>query len=318
MFDFPPLPDLPASDRAAAPLPLRYEDVTQDGRVRLEAVPPALGPACWWPLLSEHPISSLTRDLGVVPILNRMVIEAGGGPISVYDPLSARGALALGHTRDGQGRVDRIVLQLFADLHGVLGRTYGPAPEGAGERVRVGRVYAEHVFTRPFGAPGERKVLELPEGYGLPRVPERELRWRVPESVQTPPEGARLLDREAQPGRRVRFGLAHTDSNQHVNSLSYVRLFEEAAISRLGEHDRSEPSLGTHLELAYRKPSFAGEELDLSVLAFTLPRGIPRAEGEIEDRRAETGAQTHGAVGSIGPKHGKGRAHCFFRLVAKT
>src|SRR5687768_5620972 len=99
---FPALPDVPDSDRAVASAPVRYEDIAQDGRAKLEALPHALGAACWRAILSHHPLTAIARD-GIVPILSRLVIEAGGGPISVRHPLEAHGRVKLGHTRGPDG-----------------------------------------------------------------------------------------------------------------------------------------------------------------------------------------------------------------------
>ena len=49
------------------------------------------------------------------------------------------------------------------------------------------------------------------------------------------------------------FALMHTDSNQHVNSLVYPRVFEEACT-------RTKPQLLSRAaELRWRRPFFAGE-----------------------------------------------------------
>ena len=71
--------------------------------------------------------------------------------------------------------------------------------------------------------------------------------------------------------RRSAFGLAHTDSNQHVNSLVYPRLFEDAALRRFAALGKLKPPvLARHVEAAFRKPCFAGERYVIALQAFTI------------------------------------------------
>ena len=49
-----------------------------------------------------------------------------------------------------------------------IGRNYGPPPERAGERVRAGRFFGEHVLTRLFAPPEKRKVTLFEVGNGAP------------------------------------------------------------------------------------------------------------------------------------------------------
>jgi hypothetical protein len=126
----------------------------------------------------------------------------------------------------------------------------GPAPSADAELVLVGRVYVEHVFTRPFAPPAERKVTRL-DLRGFPSVPEDARPFASAEAL--------VADHRLTTVRQHRFGLMHTDSNQHVNSLVYPRLFEEAAAEE-------EPGLlAEALELRYRKPFFAGDRAALSL-----------------------------------------------------
>ena len=50
------IPPPPAdASRARANVPIRFEDVTQDGRFVLEALPNAIGPAIWRGILTKRP-----------------------------------------------------------------------------------------------------------------------------------------------------------------------------------------------------------------------------------------------------------------------
>ncbi|HEY2736341.1 MAG TPA: hotdog domain-containing protein, partial [Polyangiales bacterium] len=95
----------------------------------------------------------------------------------------------------------------------------------------------------------------------------------------------------------IQFGLTHTDANQHVNSLVYARLFEEAALRRLHALGEGTALLGRRIELNYRKPCFAGDRMRFAVRSY-------RRQGEL------------GATGFLAPEGaGIERAHCSFDLL---
>lgn len=283
----------PPEDEAlhqGAPVPLRYEDVSQDGRIKLVAVPPALGAAVWRSRLAKHPLTQLGRDQGILPILSRMIIEGGEGPISVRQDLEGEGWFELAHTEDASGAPERILMNLWADLYGRRGKTHGPPPEGVGDRIRVGRVFAEHVMTRPFHPPGERRVQRLPGGTDIPEVPPVLCEWRPPQRATEVPEGARALEEAPRPDTApFALGLGHTDSNQHVNSLVYPELFEQSALRRFAALDRPTDVLPTYVELAYRKPCFAGQQVRVVLQAFEKDGRLGAAgafvpEGDLEGK----------------------------------
>jgi hypothetical protein len=201
---------------------------------------------------------------GVVPILTRLVIEAGEEPIPVTRPVEASGGFDLAHDVDAQGEVERILLDIHVDVRGKRGRTHMPHGDRDGEPVSVGRVFAEHIFTKPWGPPDQRKVNKL-EVDGYPSVPARRRAFRPLHESASLPSGATLLDEQplldAVP---ITFGLMHTDSNQHVNSLVYLRLFEEALVRRHGAN-----VLARWVEIGYRKPCFAGDRVRVRLQGFT-------------------------------------------------
>ena len=314
---FPPEPDVPPTQRAQGEVPLRYEDISQDGRVKLLALPQTIGAIVWQHALRPSAIVAAQHS-GIVPILTRFVMEGGGGPVSVRKPLDAQGRYALYHTVDDKGAVNRLVLNIWIDVHAPLGRTHpilgagesvpegGGAPTGSAGRgggihppvLHVGRCFAEHVFTRPFGDEHHRKVLKF-DYEGLPAVPPAKWTWRRPDEVLALPDGARALDPEPVPDiAPCLFGLTHTDSNQHVNSLVYPRLFEEAALRQLAAHGHSLQLLASECEVAYRKPCFAGDRMRILVRAFETPDGVA------------------GAVGAFVPDGDLGaKPHCMLRML---
>jgi hypothetical protein len=271
MSCIPQEPDVPPPQRAQGKLTLRYEDVTQDGRVALTALPFSLGVV--WREIGQRAFARELQDAGIVPLLSRLCIAGGPGTVSVMEPLEARGSLQLAHAVGPTGEVDRILLLMWTTVTGRRGRTHGPPPDDAGETVEVGRVFAEHVFTRPFAPPDRRKVLRLGAA-GLPDVPPARWQWHPPSTLLELPSGATALDAAPTPDdTAVVFGLDHTDSNQHVNSLVYPRLLVEATLRRLAAHGERRLLLARQVELAYRKPSFAGDTVRFAVRAFANADG---------------------------------------------
>ena len=279
MTCIPPEPEVPTEQRASGPVDLRYEDVTQDGRVALTTLPYSL--AVVWRDLGTRPLARELQDAGIVPVLTRLCLQGGSGTVSVLEPLEAEGRMQLAHTRSADGEIDRIVLLMWTRMTGRRGRMYGPPPHGAGETVEVGRVFAEHVFTRLFAPPDQRKVRELRSG-GLPDVPPARYEWRAPAALLDLPPGARALDDEpALDDAVAAFGLDHSDSNQHVNSLVYPRQLIDAALRRLAAHDRGGLVLAREAEIAFRKPSFAGDRARWWLRAFVGDDGTVGATGAL-------------------------------------
>ncbi len=261
----PPEPPVPPEAHGRRRLHLRYEDVSQDGHIVIEALPNALG-AVWRQISQQRPA---TFSPGVVAILSRVVFESGEAPVSVTAAAEAEGFFHLAHTEGPDGSPERIILAMWAQVISPLGRTHAPQPPDAGRIIVAGRIFAEHVFTRPFGPPAERRVRSLVVDGGAPFVPEARYTWRDPEEAMALPEGADAID--AAPildEATTVFGLDHTDSNQHVNSLVYPRLFIEAALRRFHALGLAGRLLARSMEIAYRKPCFAGERARVTVRAF--------------------------------------------------
>jgi hypothetical protein len=275
---FPTLPEVPPSQRAIAHGPLRYEDVTQDGRLLLTALPHFMGLAVFQKLLVKDELARHNAHAGIVPIVSRLVVQAGPGPVSVTRTVTTEGAFATAHTVDDAGAVNRIVLNMWATMSAPPGRTHGPQPAHAGAPVELGRVFGEHVLTRLLAPPERRRVTRLEPG-PWPEVPPLRQEWRLPESLLILPPHAEPLDATLAPDAApCVFGLMHTDSNQHVNSLVYPRLFEDATLRRLAARGRSTNVLGRTVEIAYRKPCFAGQRMRILLQAY-VREGLSGAVG---------------------------------------
>lgn len=285
MTFIPEEPEVPEAQHASGPLVIRYEDIGQNGKLLLDAMPVVLGPSVWRAVWQQGATVALAAE-GIIPILSRFVLEGGAGPLSVWSPVEGEGRFQIAHTVGADGAVERLMLNMWCNVYGEAGRTHGPAPANAGERLLAGRVYAEHVITRPFGPPEARKITRLSVP-GLPEVPPDRATWRPPEaSIELPP-GARWVDDafklDAVP---VVFGLDHTDSNQHVNSLVYPRLFVESALRRLWDHGKKAPLLARTAEIAYRKPSFAGERVRVASRVFAKGDAMGVAAMLVSDEEA--------------------------------
>lgn len=241
---------------ARAKLKLRFEDIAQDGRILVSAFQHFLG-ATTWPAIFEHAWARALRDEGVVPILTHVALEGTEGPFSaVGDEIDVEGRWELGHAKNEAGEVERLLVSMWIEARAPLGRTYGPAPKP--EIALAGKVYAEHVVTRLFAPPDQRKVTRL-DVDGLAPVPEKELVFTSPESVSI----ARGEVASAYEETTV-FGLTHTDSNQHVNSLVYQRMFEEAVV----RHTKNGSLLCRSVRMGYRKPFFAGDVARIDLVTW--------------------------------------------------
>jgi hypothetical protein len=266
----PAAPQVPDTQRGSGSFMLRYEDIAQDGRLRIEASATGLDVAVWHHLLKEHALARAAMRQGVVPILTRLVVEATPGPFSIEATMQAEGCYALAHGRDASGAVNRLYLNMWTELRAPRGSTYGPEPPRAGEVILAARLFGEHVFTRPFAPPDQRRVLRL-DVPGEPPVPEA-LHEPPPHAalLELPPGATPIDDALAPDAVALPFGLCHTDSNQHVNSLVYPHLFEEAALRRFAARGLSTAVLARSLEIGFRRPAFAGDVLRIALRAFRV------------------------------------------------
>jgi hypothetical protein len=102
----------------------------------------------------------------------------------------------------------------------------------------------------------------------------------------------------------IPFGPVHTDSNMHVNSLVYVRLFEEAALRRFAALGRGTGVLGRTLDIAYRRPCFAGQTVRFVERAFEEGGRLGVVAALVDAKDAESDAALSAA-----------RPHAFARLT---
>lgn len=264
-FPSPPLPDLPDDHVATASFELRYEDLAQDGRMMMTALPPALGWTVWRQLLAKHPARAAAQNRGIVAILTRLTVDGTDATIRVDRPVEATGAYQIARQAESG---ERLFMNMWVEVRGAQGRMF--PPQGPGANIVAGRLFAEHTFTRLFAPPDQRRVSPADvAGVDDDRI--ADYAFAGADSAMRLPDGATPLDDDYAPDDgEICFGLDHTDSNQHVNSLVYPRLFAEAALRRFARHGRRRDVLVRHLDVAYRKPSFAGDRVRLHLRAFTI------------------------------------------------
>lgn len=267
MSRLPPSPVVPDEHRAQAPVTLRYDDIGQTGHLLLEALPVALGRTGWSVTTRLIP-DELFRQKRMLPILSRFVMESCEAPFSINDRMESEASIQFAHTRKSDGHVDRIVLNMWCSVYGKAATTHGFPIPNQGQRLLAGRVFAEHVLTRPFDPPETRRVTEL-DFPNFPKLPPEIHEWQEPEFLLGLPSGAQWIETafslDAAP---IVFGTDRTDSNQHVNSLVYPRIFIDALLRRLWDLGHRVPLRAEALEIAYRKPSFSGERMHIMLRVF--------------------------------------------------
>ncbi len=283
----PPIPPIADCPRFVARWSLRYEDVSQDGRLLTDALPLAIGAVVWGQaLVGSEVLAAMERDR-VVPILSRLVMMGGDSPISAVRRVSGEGGYQLAHERGADGEVARIFMNAWVDVSADRARTHGGPVDAPPQTIAAGSVFAEHVFTRPFGPPEQRKVtsLRLGDRDVVPRAIHASA--RVESMLALPTEVSAIdADLTAADAPFV-FGRMHTDSNQHVNSLVYPRLFEEAVLTRVARASLGGEWLCRRLEIAYRRPCFAGETVRVwlrlaRVDARLFAQGVVAGDGDLE------------------------------------
>jgi hypothetical protein len=272
---------------AEATVRLRWEDVAQDGRIILTALAPAIDWTIWNGLLKDHRGVLESERQGIVSILTRMTAVGTDEHIRVIEPVTGRGTYQLAHSVGADGEVDRLFMTAWVEVRGTRGLVW--KPEKNAPQVNAGQMFVEHTFTRLFAPPDQRKIkrFEIPD---LPAVPPARYDAPAPTTAMNVPDGAEPLDEAyVADAAEICFGLEHTDANQHVNSLVYPRLFAEAALRRLAARGDSRVVLVRALDIAYRKPSFAGDRVRVHQRLFRDggrigAAGYLAADGETKPR----------------------------------
>lgn len=259
-------PDVPADHTGRGQTELRYEDVAQDGRLRLEGIWSPMGPILWGRTKIAAPLGRM-GVAGVRAVLAYVCMEGTSERISLSGQVDSEVRFQLGHTVDDHGAVNRIVFDTWLTSHAPRRARAPRALPEPGAPVLAARAFGRHVFTRPAAPAGQHRVLQL-DDRELPPVPEPRITWSLPALDELPPGGDWLEGQASPDPAPIAFGLAHTDGNQHVNFLTYARLVEDLALRRFARLGLSTAVLGRRAEIVYRRPSFAGDLLVAELRAF--------------------------------------------------
>lgn len=295
----PEEPDVPSEQRGEAELGVRFEDICQDGRLRIDGVWPPMGRILWNDARMGRVFTGLGQR-GIRNVLARLVIHAEDVPLSPRRRALSRVVYQLAHSVDDRGEVNRILLRNWLCTEAVP----AGSARGVTERRLVARAHGLHVFTRPNAPRGQHRVVSL-DGTGLPQVPEPRVLVPAATDLLEAPPGSTFLDAAPRPDTApLMFGLSHTDLNQHVNFLTYPRCIEDAALRRFAELEPGRRLLARSLEIAYSKPCFAGDCMRVVLQAF----GVGAVRGVcavfVPDGEFQEGASWDAL----------GRAHCTARL----
>ena len=288
MFPAPPMPTFPAGQSMTAAMALRFEDVTQQGYLLPIAIPPVLAPL-WREVVAPHPGVRNSIATGVIPILTRLTLVADDQQVRADRPGEAHAGFVL--ARHGDGAEIRLYFNAWAELRAAAGKLSRRAAQG--ELARAGTLFAEHTFTRPLAPPEQRRVTRFAVE-GFPALPDVEYAAPPSTSAQAAPPGAQWLDELTPDSAEYCFTFDQTDSNQHVNSLVYIRILLDAMNRRLAATGRPLQVRSRAIDIAYRKPCFAGDRVRAHLRLFELAGSV-------------------GAAGRIAGADGKPR--CFVRAL---
>jgi hypothetical protein len=298
LFPAPPMPAFPPDHMARAERFPRYEDCAQDGRLIPIAISPSLS-TLWQTAMARHRGAYNAAVVGIHSLLTRLTVLSLDQPIRVHRPFDVTVGFELAHDRDTSGEVSRLFFNTWAEVRGLPGRTGAPrsGPRSqAAERVLAGQAFAEHTFTRPFAAAGQRRVTSLAGIDGYPALPEARYAAPAPTTAGDAPDGATWLDELAPDTVDTLFMLDHTDANQHVNSQVYIRLFLDAVQRRLAAGSHSPSLRSKAFDIAYRKPCFLGERVRVHLRLFAVDDDI-------------------GAAGFIASAGEEARPRCYVRAL---
>jgi hypothetical protein len=292
MFQTPPAPEFAPGDAKTTSQWLRYEDVTMDGRLIPIAAPAGLS-GLWREVLVHHEGHRNSIRAGVIPILTRLTIHTTDAQVRIDRAFETNNGFALATDRNANGDVNKIVMNVWCQLSGIAGRL---GRDASGDYTLAGTVFAEHTYTRPLAPPDQRRVTNLGI-HGLSDVPSLAYAAPAATTAGDAPPGAQWLDELAPDPSEYVFTLDQTDSNQHVNSLVYIRLYMEAVNRRLAQRKDSLRLRTKAVDIAYRKPCFAGDKVRAHVRMFSMGDSL-------------------GAAGYVSGDDGKPR--CYVRVALGT
>ena len=310
----PERPDVPDEQIGSAEHELRYDDLCQDGRLRIGGVWAPMGRILWTRMPVAKTLAALGAQ-GVRNVLSFVMMEADDVPLSMRGFAHSEVRYRLGHTTGADNQPNRIVFETWLTTQAVPGRQGDPTARPSGESVPAARAFGQHVFTRPSAPAGQHRVLRLEHPNFVELPPER-VEFFDPKRILALPDGAEPLEPEPRAeAAPVVFGVVHTDGNQHVNFMVYPRLTEDGALRRLAELGFHGRLLGRRAEVGYRKPCFAGDRMRLVLQAFRLNEKLGVVAALVPDEAPVSDGAPAGHGHSADPWSAFGRSHCMVRLL---
>jgi hypothetical protein len=257
LLPFPEIPEALDGDVEADAAALRYDDVIQDGRLRLDATWRPTGKLLW-----GHPAAKVVfdqMDRGVTNVMARVSLQATEIALRPRAKGKTRVRFRFEQASGRDGAAPRLLFTTWVSAY---------AEMRDGSMQLSAQAFGQRVFTRLHAPPGQHLVTELP-GFGPSGVPAHRTEWVPVTTVLDAPDGVEWLE----PAPRlapapVVFGLSHTDLNQHVNFLMYHHAVESSALARFVELGVGARLAAREVSFGYRKPSFAGEVLRVALRAF--------------------------------------------------
>jgi hypothetical protein len=272
LLDYPPEPVSDAGEALADSGKLRYDDLIQDGRIRLESAWLPTGRLLW----GNPEVARVLKSMGagVTNVFSRVAMQASETRLEPRARLRTRVSFLFEHTLDASGAVDRLLFSTWLS---------GFARGNDGVEYPAARAYGQRVFTRLSAPPGQHLVTSLP-GFGDTGVPAHRATWEPATGLLTLPAGAEWLEPKPrlEPARVV-FGLSHTDLNQHVNFLMYHRAIERAALARFVDLGVGARLVSREVVFGYRKPSFAGDVVRVALQAFRRGEAVGVVAALVDD-----------------------------------
>ena len=276
-FPAPPAPAFAPAHAATTRDHLRYEDCTQDGRLIPLALPPAMG-GLWQEVIVASPRRAQRDRVRHHPDPDPAdaALARAADPDRSPDRGRAR-ASQLAHDLDERGEVARLFMNVWCEVRGIAGRIGPRQVEGAlspaGHRVR--RAHVHPAVRAARSAPGHPA-----RGRGVSG------RARGRATPQPPPTTAQRGCRRA---RRWLDELAAGSGRGRVHARSDRR---EPARQLAGLHPACSPRPPTAawprpgapltvrsraVDIAYRKPCFAGDRVRAHVRLFEHAAGLGAA-----------------------------------------
>ena len=204
-----------------------------------------------------------------------MTLVSTEQPIHVNRAVEVRAGFELAHDRDDAGDVTRLFMNVWTEVRGAAGRI-SPNSKPGRARARRPPVRRAHVHAPARAARSAQG--HAPRGRGLSERPDAHPPPPAPATAQEPPDGARWLDELAPDtaptttSRSIRPTRTSTSTRWSTSGCSSTRSI--AGSPRAGRRGKLRSRA---VDIAYRKPSFAGDRVRAQLRLYEGPDGLGAA-----------------------------------------